>query len=166
MNERSVRDIITLRLAVGFLGEREQFGWWATMFFNPASAQFLEPAFSRTSGLAQYHAVVSAASRHHDERLNTGCYHLFRLPEEAEHALHEAVQAGGTGDVLNTIREGREVVLEFLERMAQGYSSASVGPVLIGAVDTVNAQKTLRMVAGIYLSAFKNGLQAFPYLVR
>jgi hypothetical protein len=166
VNERAMRDIVTLRLTVGFLGEREQFNWWATTFFNPAVDQFLEPAFSRTAGLAQYHAVVTAACRQHDEHLNTGCYHLFRLPEEAEHALHDAVREGDAQDALQTIRQGKEAGLKVLKTMAEGYSSASAGPVLIGTSDTIGTPKMLRTAAGIYFSAFTRGVQIFPYVVR
>ena len=48
--------------------------------------------FSKTSRLAQYHGVLEAARRLHDEHLSVGSYHLFRLPEEVEQDLHALVQ--------------------------------------------------------------------------
>lgn len=66
--------LLQMRLLVGFLGERAQFGWWPTAFYEASSRQFLEPVFSKTSRLAQYHGVVEAARRLHDEHLSVGSY--------------------------------------------------------------------------------------------
>jgi hypothetical protein len=87
-------DIAADEAAVGFLGERAQFAWWPTAFYEPSSRNlFLEPVFSKTSRLAQYHGVLEAARRLHDEHLSVGSYHLFRLPEEVEQDLHAIVQS-------------------------------------------------------------------------
>jgi hypothetical protein len=80
-------------MLVGFLGERAQFAWWPTAFYEASSRLFLEPVFSKTSRLAQYHGVLEAARRLHDEHLSVGSYHLFRLPEEVEQDLHAIVQS-------------------------------------------------------------------------
>lgn len=40
--------ILQLRLLVGFLGERAQFGWWPTSFYEQSSRLFLEPVFPKT----------------------------------------------------------------------------------------------------------------------
>src|SRR5690606_20401440 len=85
--------LLRLRFAVGFLGEQAQYAWWPTAFYGPSSRLFLEPVFSKTSRLAQYHGVLEAARRLHDDHLNVGSYHLFRLPEEIEQDLHAAVQS-------------------------------------------------------------------------
>jgi len=166
VNERAKRDILTLRLTIGFLGERAQYGWWNTSFFDPSAHLFLEPVFSRTSGLARYHGIIEAARRQHDEHLSVGCYHLFRLPEEVEHALHEMMLADEKGDFARLVLQDKDAALEFLKTTIVGYSSMSDGPVLVGTVDDIGAPKALRLTAGIYLSAFMRDMHAFPYYVR
>jgi hypothetical protein len=85
--------LLKLRLTVGFLGERSQFAWWPTAYYEPSSRLFLEPVFSKTSRLAQYHGVLEAARRLHDEHLSAGSYHVFRLPEEIEEDPPESISA-------------------------------------------------------------------------
>ena len=81
--------LATLRILVGYLGEREQFGWWQSAFFAPGSQAFLAPLFARTQLLAQCNGVTRAACLIHDERIGVGhVYHLFRLPEDMEQGLH------------------------------------------------------------------------------
>jgi len=58
MNESYLSTVLQLRLLVGFLGERSQFAWWPTAFYETSSRLFLEPVFSKTSHLAQYHGVL------------------------------------------------------------------------------------------------------------
>ena len=86
--EEYLRTILRLRLLVGFLGERSQFAWWNTTFFGDYSLRSLEFVVPKTAALAQYHGVVEAALRLHDEQVNVGTFHLFRLPEEVEQDLH------------------------------------------------------------------------------
>jgi hypothetical protein len=59
----SLMSVLRLRLLVGFLGERAQFGWWPTAFYEPSGRLFLEPIFSKTAQSAQCHGVVEAARR-------------------------------------------------------------------------------------------------------
>ena len=68
----SIRQILKLRLVVGFLGERAQFGWWSTAFYEPSGRLFLEPVFSKTPQFAQSHGVLEAARLIHDEHLRVG----------------------------------------------------------------------------------------------
>jgi hypothetical protein len=35
-----------LRVVIGYLGEREQFGWWQSLFFSASSQAFLVPVFA------------------------------------------------------------------------------------------------------------------------
>ena len=93
MTESNLPTLLQMRLLVGLLGERTQFGWWPTRFYEASNRLFLEPVFSKTSRLAQYHGVLEAARRLHDEHLSVGSYHLSRLPEEVEQDLHALVQS-------------------------------------------------------------------------
>ena len=86
--------LVSLRLAVGLLGERDNAGWWTSGFFTPTSTAFLAPVFGVNTFQARYQGVLEAAKRSHDERIGVGhVFHLFRLPESLEQRLFEAVES-------------------------------------------------------------------------
>src|SRR5687768_11401701 len=107
--------IATLRAVVGFLGEKDQFGWWASSFFAAGSTAFLAPAFPRTQLVAQCMGVVGAASKVHDERIGVGqVYHLFRLPEDLEQAVHRVMHEQDVATGIRRHVANREKSMEFL----------------------------------------------------
>jgi hypothetical protein len=162
--EPSLLPILKLRLLVGFLGERTQFGWWPTAFYDVSGRPFLEPIFSKTSQLAQYHGVVEGARRVHDERLNVGTYHLFRLPEELEQDLHLLIRSD-TQELSPTVLFGGEKkALDTIIDYAGSTRNEGIGPVAIGTVDRITDH--LRDIASVYARAFSTGVKSFPYLVR
>ena len=116
---------------LAFWGERAQCNWWPTAFYEASSRLFLEPAFVKTSRLAQYHAVVEAARRLHDEHLNVGSYHLFRLPEEIEQDLHSLKLSNDGENIASQsplaknsalIPHGDSAIYDTLVRMAQPFT--------------------------------------------
>ena len=156
--------ILKLRLLIGFLGERAQFGWWPTAFYEASGRLFLEPIFAKTSRVAQYHGVIEAARRHHDEALNAGSYHLFRLPEEIEQNLHMLMLEDG-GDLTEAARyDDTQAALEALAGLASATKRSALGPVAIGSVSDVADLRN--EIAAVYASAFASDAQAIPYLVR
>lgn len=166
MNEPDLGKLLHLRLAVGILGERDQLAWWPTSFFAPASKPFLEPVFVKTARQAQYHGVVEAARRVHDERLSVGSFHLFRLPEELEQDLFVAVKRedpSGTNSATPTSRDEAMAALRSIAGTTNG--SAPEGPVLVGSIADIRKPDALAAVAGAYEKAFAAGTQAFPYFV-
>lgn len=153
------------RILVGFLGERSQFSWWSTAFFSAPSRNFLEPVFAKTVKLAQYHGVVEAARRQHDEHLNVGCYHLFRFPEEIEQDLHGMVKDSALDDLFGQVVTS-ESALGALASLANGQSRSAEGPTLIGSISELNSPDTVRQMARVYLAAYREGKRAFPYLLN
>src|SRR5512135_3141151 len=144
MTAPSVRTMLQLRLLVGFLGERAQFAWWPTAFYEVSSRLFLEPVFSKTSRLAQYHGVLEAARRLHDEHLSVGTYHLFRLPEEVEQDLHALIQ-GSVGEALAAqAPEGKQAALDALRDLAGEVPSSSMGPTFVGSIKELNSTVALK----------------------
>jgi len=156
--------MLELRLLVGFLGERAQFGWWPTAFYERTAGAFLEPVFARSSRLAQYHGVVEAARRLHDERLSVGSYHLFRLPEEIEQDLHVAARSPVVSELADKIAAGRDNALETLQGLSGARRSGAAGPINIASIKEVESDAVLRAIGGVYVSAFASESQAFPYL--
>lgn len=165
MNDDVKRAILRLRILVGYLGERAQFGWWPTAFYEPSSRLFLEPVFSKTFSVAQYHGVIEAARRLHDEHLSAGSYHLFRLPEELEQDLHAMAQAMSSESPAGDAIQSKERALSALQAMASTAVPAAVGPTAIGNIREVDFAEALGVIAGIYLSAFSHDTKSYPYVV-
>jgi hypothetical protein len=71
-NELIVVPILSLRLAVGLLGERDGANWWRSGFMSLTSAAFLTPAFGSNVIQAKYQGVLESARRVHDEHIGVG----------------------------------------------------------------------------------------------
>jgi hypothetical protein len=165
MKESYLPTLLQMRLLVGFLGERAQCAWWPTAFYETSSKLFLEPVFSKTSRLAQYHGVLEAAIRLHDEHLSVGSYHLFRLPEEIEQDLHAIVQSSAGEELASQAPPSKEAALDALKRLASTSATSSVGPTAVGNIKDINSIDTLKAIAAAYLSAFSQNAKTYPYLV-
>ena len=163
MNTEDLSTVFRLRLLVGFLGETGQYGWWPSSFFAPSSLMFLEPVFPKTAALAQYHAVVEAARRLHDERLSVGSYHLFRLPEEAEQDLHALANSIQCEQFVTENLQHRETAMEALRCLAAAREFAAPGPMLLGRLDDPDCRGLLTGMAGAYQAAFLGKIKTFPY---
>lgn len=165
IKEPYLSTLLRLRILVGFLGERAQLAWWPTAFYEPSSRLFLVPVFSKTCRLAQYHSVLEAARRLHDEHLNVGTYHLFRLPEETEQDLHTMLQSSTTDGLVSQVATSKEAALESLRRLAGKSTPASVGPVTVGSLKDLDSDEVLTAMACAYWTAFSEGTRTYPYLV-
>ncbi|WP_281750022.1 BrxE family protein [Thermodesulfomicrobium sp. WS] len=165
MKKRCLQTLLQMRLLVGYLGEKAQCAWWPTAFYEASSRLFLEPVFSKTSRLAQYHGVMEAARRLHDEHLSVGSFHLFRLPEEAEQDLHAIVHGSRGEDLSSQVPSSKEAALDALKRMAAPVSISSVGPTAVGSLKDIDSPDTLKAIAAAYLSAFTQNTKIYPYLV-
>ncbi|NCC04630.1 MAG: BrxE family protein [Proteobacteria bacterium] len=164
----SIQSLFRLRLLVGILGEKAQFNWWSTAFFGPSSRSFLEPVFTRTALSAQYHGAIEAARKVHDEHLNVGCYHLFRLPEEIEHLLHVESQIASQTQDFN-VSSTQDEVLSVLHSLAAAFSKQAAfqeGPVSLGTIDTIHSPDSVQKLAAHYWHAFSHNHKTYPYFVR
>lgn len=166
MKEPYLPVLLQMRLLVGFLGERAQFAWWASSFFGAYSLRSLEFITPKTSLLAQYHGVIEAARRLHDEHLNVGSYHLFRLPEEVEQDLHATMQSGVGAELAEQTLHDKDAALKALKGLAGASRPTREGPTALGNVAGLSAAATLQSIAGGYFWAFSQDTKAYPYLVR
>ena len=149
---------------MGYLGEKEQFGWWTSSFFSEGSEAFLAPIFPRTQLLAQCTGVSRAATLLHDERIGIGdVYHLFRLPEEMAQGIHETVQSpdfpGKTVDLISS----QEAALDYLMKDVDILEGEEIGPIRIGdrnALIDLNSWDTVKIY---YAKGFTQGVQIFPF---
>lgn len=165
MTASNLPTLLEMRLLVGFLGEQAQFAWWPTAFYEASSRIFLEPVFSKTASLAQYHGVIEAARRLHDEHLSVGSYHLFRLPEEVEQDLHAVVQSGVGKELTSQSHQSKDAALDALKRLAATSVTSKMGPIAAGRIKDLASADTLKNIAGAYLSAFSQNAKSYPYLV-
>lgn len=165
MTKTYLSTLLQLRWLVGFLGERPQFDWWPTSFQDRSSRLFLEPVFAKTTRLAQYHGVLEAARRVHDEHLSVGCYHLFRLPEEVEQDLHALVQGDAAQEALTATAAGKDAALAALKQAGSPGAKFGDGPIAVGSIHELDASSTLGAIAAAYAAAFEQDRRTYPYLV-
>ena len=164
MTATSLPAILKTRLLVAYLGERSQYGWWPTSFYEASGRLFLEPVFSKTSRLAQYHGVLEAARRLHDEHLSVGSYHLFRLPEEYEQDLHSMISSSETAEALTQYLRTKEDAMSALRLLSANRRTSATGPQAVGLISELESAATVEAVAAAYVHSFQNNLRASPYL--
>jgi hypothetical protein len=165
MKKKVLQDILYLRLCVGYLGEAVQYSWWHSSFFSSTSSAFLSPVFSKTSFTAQYYGVREAATIVHDEHIGIGkgVFHLFRLPETHEIAMHRLLDNPDTKTAIQDLVKNKEEAEQFLSRFGERPGDLSVGPFRLDDTTKILIPKTWEKVAGQYGAAFKNGNKTFPY---
>jgi hypothetical protein len=166
MKESYLDKYLMLRLVVGYLGEKSQFGWWTTSFFDSSSKLFLDPVFPKTRQLAQYQGVSEAARRLHDEFIGIGnVFHLFRLPEEIEQDLHREMQENRPGEHGCPELKSKDDAMHALSTLAGGIREAKEGPIAIGKISNIFTSAVLKGVAQSYLGAFEQGIRTYPYFI-
>lgn len=163
MHSSKYCELAKIRLVVGALGEGDKHVWWPTTFLASSSKIFLQPIYPRTLRLAQYHGVLEAARRVHDDHLNVGSFHLFRLPEEVEQDIHALVISWSLADFEDVTARDEVSALGALDSLAVVEKDRFEGPVFCGAVQELLSGNALRRIASIYSGAFAQGVQAYPY---
>lgn len=163
MEKQVLEKLATLRMVVGFLGEKEQHGWWTSSFFGTGSAAFLAPLFPRTQFLAQCEGSTAAAARIHDERIGIGeVFHLFRLPEDIEQGIHRVLQSPLVAEIKLRIANN-ETAIRFLRNEKSRIAGTEVGPIHIANIAAVRDALPWNSVADRYADGFERNSEAFPY---
>ena len=165
MARTDLKEIVRLRVCVGFLGEAQQCAWWRSSFFSTTSSAYLSPVFGKTSFSAQYYGIKEAATRVHDEHIGIGkgVFHLFRLPEMHEIELHRLLEDKEIIEDAGSIVSERDSAERFLKEYAIDSGKAEVGPVRVGDNSDISGMPVWQTVAYYYLNAFKEGNKAFPF---
>lgn len=158
-----IDQIITLRLAVGYLGQRKQSGWWDCDFLDTTGIRFLEATFPRTAWAAALRSTTEAACIVHDQALGrVGNFHLFRLPPALEDQLEHALERINWIAACRQI-ESRIAAMDMLKRIADAVIKAPIGPVQVGVVHRILTPTSVHELAAHYHSAFQDGIHCFPY---
>jgi hypothetical protein len=164
MTTEVVESVATLRLMVGFLGEQQQAGWWSSAFLGASSKPFLSPVFPKTTVLAQCRGVTHAAARVHDERIGVGSvFHLFRLPEDIEQAVHRLLEQQEPAQRLSTAVKDKESALASLTALAASKHPPGSGPIRVGRAADLNKHDSWRVVAAHYAAGFQTSSEVFPF---
>lgn len=164
MKQEIVEILVKLRAAVGVLGEHGPRPRWPSAFATASSRAFLSPLFPRTLHLSQLRGVISAASRVHDERIGVGdVYHLFRLPEEIEQAVHRLMLTPPGTAAFAAAAADPSAATSTLASLAAGVTAQAVGPARIGGTEEMGDKAAWQKVAGQYAYGFKADTEVFPF---
>lgn len=160
-----IRELLELRLLVGFLGEKKQFAWWQSDFFNKTAPSFLNPVFPRTRFLAQFQGASAAARQCHDKSIGVGnVFHLFRLTEDLEQSFQECLGDPTIENEMSEVLSNQDAALDCLKAKYGESEKANVGPVLIGDISEVISDQVMHSLAGTYVAGFLKETHVFPYL--
>lgn len=159
MKQNLAAVIAEIRLLVGYLGEKAQFGWWQSAFLSPQTDAFLGPVFPRTTQLAKYRGVCSAAQIVHDELIGKGSFHLYRLPDMWERS---SADLANNIDIVIHISSVDTALDRLRELGSPGESSE--GPVNLGEFSGEAVDRFLTDAAGHYVRAFESDIRTYPYL--
>ena len=162
-SSKIINQLAVLRLAVGYLGQRKQSGWWDCDFLDVTGIRFLEATFPRTAWAAALRSTTEAACIVHDQALGrVGNSHLFRLPPALEDQLEHALERMDWIEACKQI-ESRDIAMDVLKRIADAAIKAPIGPVQVGVVHRILTSTSVQELAAHYHSAFQDGIRCFPY---
>ncbi len=154
------RQIVSLRLAVGLLGE--QAGWWTSSFMAPASTDFLTPVFGPKILQARYQGVLEVARRVHDDHIGIGrVFHPFRLPEVLEQKLFSTAEV--SGPKMSEVISSAEAARTALAGLTHKCVAPKSGPELLGPMEQLDEAGWVAEAVALYLAAFNANVQCFPY---
>jgi hypothetical protein len=158
-----IEKLLTLRVTVAFLGEKEQFAWWTTRFLGPTGQRFLEFSFPRNSFAAGITAASEAAKNFHDKRIGKGrVYHLFRLPQTIEQRLGALSLSPNSRRVL-AVLGNKEIAIRAMFDLSKESNTAPEGPVCVGSSKILFSAASISKLAGLYADAFSTAKQTLPY---
>lgn len=164
MQAADSEQLASLRVVVGYLGEKGQAGWWSSSFFAAGSTAFLSPIFARTQLVAQHQGVAGAASKVHDQRIGVGhVYHLFRLPEDLEQAMHQILHQSDVAERVKQLVTSREVALQFLRSGNVPPIDGAIGPTRVAGAAGLRQPDAWKAVAATYADGFEQQREIYPY---
>lgn len=155
--------LLTLRVTVAFLGEKEQFAWWTTRFLGQTGLRFLEFNFPCSAFSAGITATSEAAKNFHDKRIGKGqVFHLFRLPETIEQRLR-ALSLSLNSRRLLALLVNKEAAMHALFDLSKEPTTAPEGPVCVGTSKLLFSPASISKLAALYADAFSTAKQTLPY---
>ena len=163
-SSETIENYARLQLVVGYLGEKDQSGWWDTNFLSNIGQKMLEMTFPRSALSAGCTSAKEAARRLHDSRIGVGgVFHLFRLPSDIEERVHHYILTADPAELRPGI-ESKEAAQTLLASLAgDAQSDDAEGPSRIAGEETILTLSAIQKMAACYLAAFNRQQQSFPY---
>ena len=153
------QSIALLRACISFLGEKDQCNWWPSSFLSKSGEIFLTPVFPKTNVMARITGASIAAQVVHDEHIGIGdVFHLFRLPENIEHDISQALAIESS--ILDNI-SSKDTAHTTLQMLTNGDTTQGIGPLLLNQ-NKIN-ETVINQMASAYLAGFNNNQTVYPY---
>jgi len=155
MKIKLINNIIVLRAAISFLGEKKS--WWNSNFHDSSSKDFLAYIFPKSKN-TQFSCSNVSSRQFIDNEVGANYYHLFRLPMSVEELVNN------NKNKTICFFEFEENAKKALKELAANLSAdGKGGPKNIGTSDQLD-NELLQVFAAEYLNAFENDYQVHPYL--
>jgi len=164
--ESLISNIILLRSVIGYLGEKDHFKWWDSLFLSATGLEFLKINFPRTVVSSGINSVSEAAKRVHDKFIGVGgVYHLFRMSSSIEEDIHTQLLHKNTPDLVEITQaiQNRDTALSRLHSMAGDDGKSVEGPVHIGKIKDLLNGSLIGEIAWHYMDAFAKDKKVYPY---
>ena len=160
--QQPVSTLLSLRIAVAFLGQRSHAGWWDSDFLTPVGVQYLGLIYPKTASMAAVTSGCEAAKRIHDERIGRGrVSHLFRMPSDAEIGVSRRTAISHQELARLCSSDAATAALAEIARTTA--PAPGVGPILLGQTEQAKQKNALSRIAATYARGFREGTQVFPY---
>lgn len=156
MKTEIIKNIIDLRAAVSFLGEK--YSWWNSNFYDPSSKDFLAYIFPKSSN-TQFICSCISTRDYIDNEVGANFYHLFRLPMSVE----ELIKDNAKSIQINPYNFEEDALQTLKEKAINLSSDGKGGPKNIGSIDRIN-EDLIQVFSVEYLTAFLNDYKVHPYL--
>jgi hypothetical protein len=136
--------LLRLRIAVAYLGEREQYAWWGTRFLGATGRRFLEFNYPRSAFAAGVTAAAEAAKAFHDRRIGKGgVSHLFRLPHIIEQRLNALLLSCSDETLLSIVSSKQTAIRALVASPQVSAASALVSLNINRAAYTTTAPQAI-----------------------
>lgn len=154
--------LLKLRIAVAYLGEKDQCGWWSTRFLGSGGRRFLEFNYPRSAFAAGVTAASEAAKAFHDRPFGKGgIAHLFRMPHTLEQRLRALLLSDG--ESFAAVVAKKETAIRTLSELGKDSLTAPEGAVRIGNTDLLSSGSAIPKLAALYVDAFEKEKKTLPY---
>ncbi|GEM_PF-5730505 len=154
-----IEKLVQIRMVVFHLGEID--GWWPTQIATGQGVEFLTYSLPKTARLASVQLAMEIARKNHDNQVNFGQYHLFRLKPTDEEKIFDHIKAHQIG----FLNKDKSQLINELNNLSFNISiETSIGAVQVGTIDELEDEAIVQSLARHYVEAFKSDYKTYPYL--
>jgi hypothetical protein len=130
---------------------------------------FLERIYPRTALRAAVNAAGRAATDVHDKAVGRyKVFHLFRLPENLESDIHRLASDADTAfemDLRSAFGQQEKLMVLLAQPANNSTTESTAGAQRLGTDEDLKSPLWVKNAAAVYLHAFAQHHQAFPYFI-